>query len=385
MNAKEQITKSRAGLVLDLPFFGSLALRLAVKEDLNCESAWTDGVTLGYNPDFIQGLTLPETKGLLAHEVMHIAMMHNTRRGDRNQSRWNEAADYAINLILEDSGLTLPKARLLDREYADMAAEQIYGKIGKQEQEQESNNNKSRDDSGKGDDPGKTGEVRDYPGKDGKQATAADKAQAEQETKIAVTQAITQAKSMGRLPGGLSRLIDEIIEPIIDWREILRRFVSATAKNDYTWARPNRRHIAEGLYLPSLYSEDIGPIVVAVDTSGSVDQEMINQFSAEITAILEDFHADCTVIYCDSEIAGVEIFRNEDLPVILHPAGGGGTDFRPVFDYVDEHDIRPACLIYLTDMAGSFPVNEPDYPVLWGTIEAWSGAAAPWGETVRIK
>lgn len=371
MNAKEKITKARAGLILDLPFFGSLALRLRIKEDAECETAWTDGVSLGYNPDFINPLPLEQVKGLLAHEVMHCACAHNARRGNRNPKKWNIAGDFAINQILEDSKISLPSGRLLDPAFKNLSADEIYSKIP----------DSQNDDTGN--DPGKCGEIRDSKSKDGQNASQADLSQAEQDWKIAVTQAAQQAKAMGKLPDSLKRLVEDILKPSIDWKEVLRRFIDQTAKNDYTWQRPNRRYIHQGLYLPSLYSENLPPIVVAVDTSGSIDNDILNQFAAEITGILEDYHTSCTVIYCDSAIGNVEEFSSDDLPLKLNPVGGGGTDFRPPFKHIEENDINPSCLIYLTDMAGLFPESEPCYPVLWAKIEDYN-YQAPFGEEVKI-
>lgn len=374
MNAKEKITKARAGLILDMPFFGSLSLRLQVKEDETCKTAYTDGRILGFNPSFIDGLPLEQVKGLICHEVMHCACSHHTRRANRDAKKWNIAADYAINQILVDSNVSLPSGRLLDPTYKDMSADEIYSRLPKEEDQNDNPDN----------DPGNCGEIRDAQNDAGNPASQSEMNQSEQDWKIALTQANQQAKAMGKLPGGIARLVESLVEPIVDWREILRRFVDKIAKNDYSWSRPNRRFIGQGLYLPSLHSEQIGPIVVACDTSGSVDDEMINQFAAELTSILQDYKTECTVIYCDSAIQGIETFTQDDLPLKLNAKGGGGTNFNPPFEYIAENNIIPSCMIYLTDMAGRFPDNPPDYPVLWGMIEAWT-TEAPFGECVKIK
>lgn len=376
MTAAEKITKARAGLVLDLPFFGSLALRLKCKPDETCQTAWTDGQSIGYNPEFIDPLPLDQVKGLLAHEVMHLACSHHTRRGNRDPKKWNIAGDFAINQILEDSKIALPSGRLLDPAYRGMSTDEIYSKLPIP-QEQDGNDGKQ------GNDPGKCGEIRDAQGKNGQKPSEADLSQSEQDWKIAVTQAAQQAKAMGKLPDSLKRLVGEILKPAVDWKDVLRRFVDQSAKNDYSWSRPNRRFIGQGLYLPSLHSEELPPIVIAVDTSGSIDSDIINQFSAEITAILEDYKTSCTVIYCDSKIGHIETFASDDLPLKLNPVGGGGTDFRNVFTFLELHDKLPSCLVYLTDLAGTFPNQEPAYPVLWAKIGDYN-IKAPFGEEVKI-
>lgn len=375
---RDKISKARAGLILDQPFFGALALRLRVIEDPTCPTAWTDGQSMGYNPTFIEGLTLAETKGVVCHNVMHCALAHMSRRGNRDHRKWNIAGDLAINQIIEDAKMTLPKGRLLDPAYVGMSADEIYGKLPPPPEGGKEGEGDSRTS-----DPGACGEVRDAPGAAGQQPSPADLAQSAEDWKITVAQAAQAARQTGKLPAGLDRLVGEILAPKIDWREVLRRFVDRTARADYSWTPPNRRYIHQGIYLPSVRSEVLPPIVIVVDTSGSIQAAGINQFAAEMTAILEDYRTSATVIYCDAAIAHVEEFTSDDLPLRLTPKGGGGTDFRPPFAWVDERGLTPSCLIYLTDMeCSSFP-ETPDYPVLWAHVGN-GGTPAPFGEEVRL-
>jgi predicted metal-dependent peptidase len=157
--------------------------------------------------------------------------------------------------------------------------------------------------------------------------------------------------------------------------------VAATAPSDYRWTPPNRRYIGSGLYLPSVELRGLGEIVIAVDTSGSIGKHELEQFAAEISAISEETQPEAIhVVYCDAAVRCVQQFGPSE-PVRLEPKGGGGTDFRPAFDWVAENDFAPVCLIYLTDLCcDSFP-EAPEYPVLWVTD---SRSTAPFGETVRI-
>lgn len=379
----EKITKARAGLVLDQPFFGSLALRLKPKEDPTCTTAWTDGIELGFNSGFINSLTLEQVKGLLAHEVMHIACAHHARRGNRDPKKWNQAGDYAINDILTQSGFALPDNGLSGWG-TEHSADDIYAKLP---DPQDSGGQDPGQDSGQqsGNDPGGCGEVRDYPGQDGQSVSPADMAQAEQEAKIAAQQAAQQAKAMGTLPTSVERLVADLVQPRIDWREILRRFVEQSAKSDYSWTPPNRRFVHQGLYLPSLQSEELGDLAIVMDTSGSVSTPEITEFSSELTAILEKFNSQATVLYCDSKVAHVERFRQDDLPLELHPAGGGGTNFRPPFEWIEENaDQPPAALIYFTDLECSRYPDEPEYPVLW-VHTGGHGDEPPFGEVIELK
>jgi predicted metal-dependent peptidase len=380
MDTLKKFQKARAGLILDHPFFGSLALRQTLKEDPTCETAWTDGKTMGFNPDFIEKLTLAETKGLIAHEVMHVAAAHNSRRNGRNKSKWNKAGDYAINDMLIASGFVLPASGLVGFG-SEESADSIYSKLPDPEEKgggQGPAQNQSSD-------PGGSGEVRDAPGKDGQQASSSELAQAEADSKIAVAQAVAVAKSCGKLPAGMDRMLDDILNPKVPWREVLRRFIDQAARNDYTWTRPAARYLASGIYLPSLYSKEMNPIVIAVDTSGSIGAEEIGQFASEMNAIIEDTRVTATVIYCDAAVAGVEEFNVDNLPLVLHPAGGGGTSFIPPFEEAENRQIEPACLIYLTDgLCHRFP-PAPAYPVLWGLTGNLRAFNPPFGETIIIE
>ncbi|MCK4821935.1 hypothetical protein KA005_39590, partial [bacterium] len=164
----------------------------------------------------------------------------------------------------------------------------------------------------------------------------------------------------------------------------LQNYMGSFAKEDYTWMRPNRRFIGEDIYLPSLHSETLGEMVVAVDTSGSITREELEQFSSELNSILEGSKpSKVTVIYCDTRVAHTEEFTPEDFPVKLHKHGGGGTAFSPVFEHVNQHlEETPECLVYLTDMYCNDFGPEPHYPTLWVTTSDLT--EAPWGSVIKM-
>ena len=167
-----------------------------------------------------------------------------------------------------------------------------------------------------------------------------------------------------------------------DWRALLRDFVAARSPSDYRWSPPNRRYLAAGLYLPSVERRGLGTIVVAIDTSGSIGGAELEQFAGELSAIAEEAQPEMVhVIYCDSAVQSVQHFTAGE-SLRLKPKGGGGTDFRPVFEWVKDHGAEPACLIYLTDLCCSKYPEVPEYPVLWVTA---SRRTARFGETVRIE
>lgn len=386
--AMDKMIKARAGLVLDNPFFGSLALRIKMVSDVNCQTAWINGIELGFNPDFIISLSLDKTKGLIAHEIMHCAMNHHTRRNNREIREWNEACDYAINPILRDSHFALPDGALFDSQFKDKSAEEIFSILGqkKPDDKAENNDSKGSNQQGKGNGQGQGengkngqskgkndsfGEVRDCPTNEGESQAQANERQA-QDWKINTIQAAQNAKAQGsHVPDSIKRMVSEILEPKLDWKEILRRFIQETAKNDYTWQKPNRRYIHQGLYLPSLYSEELGEIILIVDTSGSINYKLLVQFSGELSSILETFtNIKITVIYVDTMVRGFEEFTNDDLPLSLNAKGGGGTSFVPGFTWIEQNEKEPVAVLYMTDGYCNRYPNEPDYPVLWiGTRE----------------
>jgi predicted metal-dependent peptidase len=178
------------------------------------------------------------------------------------------------------------------------------------------------------------------------------------------------------------RQIDEMLNPILPWYILLRDFVEKSAHNDYDWTRPSRRYIGRHILPPSLISEQLPEIVIAIDTSGSISQEQLSRFSKEASSVLSAYDNTIRVIYCDAKVKKEEVFTRADLPMKLKPIGGGGTNFKPVFEYVNKQNITPACLIYFTDLHGNFPGKEPEYPTMWLTPNEQT---APFGTTILFK
>jgi predicted metal-dependent peptidase len=394
-----RIQKSRTSLLLDHPFFGALLFRLGARPSSSIATMATDGVSLFYNPGFVDTLNAAELAGVLAHEVMHPALQHHTRRGDRDHTRWNMACDYAINPILLDAGLTLPKDVLIDNRFRGMSAERIYNVIEEDEQQGSAGQPESEPVSGSGgpedgslrsdaggaepsapSTPGGVGQVLDAP----EPETVDDPSIEEQvrEWQIAFEQAETVAKVAGKLTGGAVRAKEASQAAGVDWRELLRRTWSETIPADYSWMRPNRRHVWSGLYLPGVTSEGVGEIAIAVDCSGSVNARQLGLFEAEIRSILAGQRPRLVhVLYFDAAVQKVETYQAGQ-PVSLSPVGGGGTDFRPCFDWLDEQAIVPQTLVFLTDLCGTFPSDVPPYPVIWASTEA---RRVPFGQVVSIE
>jgi len=384
MTAKDKLIKARTVLVLDEPFFGALALRLILKEDPSCKTLWTDGSSLGFNPDFVESLSMDSLEGCVCHEIMHCVLAHHTRRDNREKGKWNVAADYTVNDIIRKD-FSLPEGHLFDPAFSGFSVEQVYSKLPAESKQDEKGSQAGDGVKGKGDsDPGGCGEIRDANSSAGnKVPSEADLTRSEAKWKVATAQAVQQAKAFGKLPAGLNRCVDEIINPKVGWHSILQQFMDTVVKSDYSWVHPNRRHIHAGIYLPSCRNLEMGTIVLAVDTSGSVSKRALEQVAAELSGILDVVKTDCHVVYCDSEIQNTEYFKSGDLILKLNAKGGGGTSFKPVFEWIEKEDIRPACLLYFTDLAGSFPEDEADYPVLWVTDRHFH-KSPPFGEVLEV-
>ncbi len=432
--ARKKLLKARTGLLLEHPFFGSLCLRMTPVPDPKCATAWTDGRTLAYNPAYVENLSDAHVQGLMAHTVMHPACQHHARRKNRDAHCWNIACDHAINWILLDAGIALPPGYLDNPMYHGRTADEIYadlrshggeesrpalsegegeaqgdldwdgpvGNMGEGDDPEDSSESGSGDAGGDGQiaegsagddpadsadeqhgDPGGSGEVRD--GHNDVEGGASDEGGSDEEWELALAQAAQQARDMGDLPGSLERLIKEVLNPELDWQELLERYICERARDDYSWTPPNKRFLHMNLILPSLSHRKLPEIVLAIDTSGSVTDTEMNQFGAELSGILETFDTTVHVAYCDSAMTGTQSFGRSDLPLELTPEGGGGTDYRPVFEWVEQEGMAPACLVYLTDMeCMHFPECEPEYPVLWARVGG-AGNPPPFGDMIDIR
>ncbi len=433
--AFRKIVRARSQLVLAHPFFGQLSLRMQPREDLACETAWADGRTLAYNPHYIRLLPEEKVRGLVGHVVLHTACGHHLRRKNRHPQWWNMACDYAINWMLLEAGFSLPEGYLDDPRLRGKSADDIYTRIfdgqsrnrspdrhrqaneqdgfepprpepddetgesggGAPQRTEELRKDLQRprppeapdartdrfEDKHQGQsDPGKTGEVRDAPLPEGS-ASGAEDNPSENEWRIALAQVVNQTKSMGDLPAGLSRLIHDLLHPKLDWRHLLGRFIQASARHDYAWMPPNRRYLHRGIFLPSMRSDDLPEMVVAVDTSGSITGAELDQFAAELSAILETSALTVHLLYCDTRVARAETIGRQDLPLALRPVGGGGTDYRPAFEWVAEQGILPRCMVYLTDLECTRYPSEPGYPVLW-IHTVGMPVHPPFGEAIHL-
>ena len=374
-----RIAGARARLLLKTPFWGHLVMHLESKDasDLQFGTMATDGTHLFYDS---KGAMLDwdddQLMGAIVHESGHCGFGHLWRRGDRDPMLWNMATDYAINGMLDQEGFVLPPNILLDAQYSGMSAEKIYSML-LQQPSPSGQNGKPLDDPTMWENAcsGKEGEGE-------KDENGNWVGHSEQYWKEKVVQAAHAAKMQGKLPAHLASVIDGLLEPKLNWKDLLQEYVSSTVKNDYRLMPPNKRFMYLPLYMPRLHGEHV-EIVAAIDTSGSVSDDLARQFMSEIKSIAEQFES-YTIHYfqCDAQIQMYKELTLEDeydWPMEMH--GRGGTSFIPVFEEVDKMELSPPILVYLTDLMGSFP-DSPDYPVLWVSSEE---GQAPFGTTIVIE
>ncbi|KAB2699360.1 hypothetical protein F9K79_09710 [Ochrobactrum sp. Kaboul] len=381
MKTEDKILAAQTALLWDHPFFGVLMLQLKkvqVDDPKKVDTMATDGRHLYYHPPFVDELKKDELVFVLAHEVMHNALEHHIRRQSRKPGRWNDACDYAINGDLVECKVgKMPERGLLEARFTGLSAEEIYRIL-----DDENNGDDSAEGQG---DTGGCGGTMDGCAQHDEAAKA--ELRAEMQTQIRQAAMTAKAAQAGKLPAGVQRIIDELLMPKVDWRAVLRRFIDESSTRDFSWAKPNRRLLPLGLVTPGTIADGVSHIVIAVDTSGSIDDEILRDFAAEINGAFGEGAVDrLTVIYADATVNHVEEFETGD-ELRLHPAGGGGTAFSDTFRLINAEYPDAKATIYLTDLyVGDFG-DEPPHPVLWGVYgrnRDFGSLSVPFGEAINI-
>ena len=391
----------RTRLLLDQPFFGALAMHLNLVEDVNIATAGVNNVELRYNPKFVGSLSQSLQRTLFAHEISHVALMHLWRIGGRDMARWNEACDYVINLMLKDAGFEAIPNWLYNTAYAGMSAEQVYALLqNKQNSKKQGGKTSqqgqpSQDNGGQGDQPSKgagdpsTGSFgapvaspASASGEGEGQGVPQEAVGSESHWQNIVEQARRVASAAGTMPGSASKEIAAAREPKVDWRQETKDFLVRNAPSDYCWAHPNRRYVSQDIYLPGVRKENVGPLVVVVDSSASTIP-FLQMFADELSGVVAEVQPEKVyVLYVDTRVANVDEFDAGD-NVVLNIRGFGGTYFQPAFQWVEDQQIQPVGLIYLTDLDCADKPQDPGYPVLWGVPE-FCNKAMEFGQVIPI-
>ena len=413
-------------------YFGHLALRLPIIVDPSRENIGTDGTHLFYNPEWVLEHTSDEIKLRLADCVLGCSLKHHTRRGERDYKKWQHAHAQVTLPLLRGCGLTDDPGGL------DMSIERAYDQIpdlpgdgggGDGQQQQQGGGGAApqagqqppqpQDGQGGGDGQGEqpdapqgqqgggqgqgqpdgqqeqpsyaapgSGEMMDAPmPEDPTQREAARKEQ-EQEWDQAGKQAVAMAKAEGRSPDAIADILERAHRGEQPWEDILRDFMVANAKHDYTWTKPNRRFVGMGLHLPSLHSQDgMPPMGFIQDVSGSMDKEARDLCWGEVFHAAQEVEPEkIVVLACNTHVTSADEFDMHDLPEELETRVGGGTRYAPAFAYMSEHFDKLACVVYLTDGHCTDFGPEPDYPVMWA-LEPQHNAnfRPPFGEVIKLE
>ena len=357
----KRVIRAKIKLMLERPFWGSLIVRLELKE-WDGDTFATEGKHI-FVPKDIQNYTQPDLEAILAHETAHCALLHCFRIGKRNPLKWNIAADYADNLLITKDSFVLPKGSLLDKKFEGMNTEKIFLLLPDPITIKIPIDVLS---------PG-SGKGKDKDGKNGNSAKGeieisgygVSSKELEQEWKEAVANAVQVAKSRGSLPGGFEEYISDYLFPKISWQEILYKYLQvAKGQNDFTSYPFDRRHIWRDIYLPSM-NGDMIELCLAVDTSGSISKEDLTRYISEVRGLCSIFGSYIIHFWmCDAAIHGEDYIITEDSDVPRMMIGRGGTSFVPVFKRIEELELEELPVIYFTDLDGEFPKTKRN-DVFW--------------------
>ena len=385
---KDRLTKARVKMLLKHPFWGNLATRLKLVEVNDwLSTAATDGRHFYYNKDFIDSLDDDELVFLFGHEVGHCIYDHMGRRGDREPQVWNMAGDYVINdmLIQNNVGKKITKVPILwDHKYRDMTTEEIYDQLMKNAVKIQATLDMHMDGSGEdGDEDGK--------GSDGKSKKSGIKIDAEtakkirDEVKEAVLQS-AQAAGAGNVPSGIRRLIQQFTAPKMRWQDLLRIQLESSLKNNYSFMRPSRKAWHTGAVLPGMLPAEHLDVVIAIDTSGSITEDMVRDFLSEVQGMMEMYTTFSILVFTfDTEVYNPVTFSDDygDDLASYDVQGGGGTDFDVCYQYMKDNDINPKQFIMFTDGYPFGSWGDPDYCDSLFVVHGNDTIEAPFGVTAH--
>ena len=404
-NTLKRIDHATTVMVLDQPFFAALAMSLKPVESEDRPTFSTDGKHLFVNPKFAKKLSDAELVTVLCHEVLHPALGHLWRMTPLSHPDNNcrqKAADYEVNEMLDDANQharnratpfpftgVLSKGICRDARFKGMGAEKIYTTLLAEKQDGDGGGQPGY---GDGEDDGNGHpQPGDKPGKDGDGKTpsmgefesppgnTSEQKKSQQDWQQRVIQAVQACKNKGDIPGQIRQMVEKLTKTVVDWKAVLREFCRR-AKDDYSFSVPNRRYSDSEFIMPSLHSEKLGKLVFAIDTSGSIGGTLLSEFIGQAQLVLDELLPESVeIVCCDTEITS----RREYTPgeTIENDApGGGGTDFRPVFNTLPDDAIA---VVFLTDMYGTFPKSAPEVPTLW--VSYGGKEEPPFGTLVPVE
>ncbi|MFY9141973.1 DUF2201 family putative metallopeptidase [Sulfuricurvum sp.] len=380
MSHEELLLRAKSLLTVKYPYFGMLASRLKHEPSDVLSGYASNGVRFIYNPEFLERRSVEEVMFILTNAVMHHVLSHQQRKLNRRGKLWQLSTDYAINNLLAKNGLVIPQGANYNKDYEGMYAEEIYDAL------KEEFFGDSGDAFGESGDTPPENAMMEQEGDDQQSFSNIDGIAEELDTSdelqwqyaASIAQEVAQKK--GSMPLGLERLGKKVKPSDVDWRFELYNAVNRHMRNNYAFMPPNKKHIHRGIALPSLTSDTLS-LCVAIDTSGSIDDQLLGAFMEEFKIIMQNFPSvKIELIIADAKVHAHHTFQGGER-MDFRLKGGGGTDYRPTFDYVEANLPMTTMLLYFTDGEGSYPRIPPNYEVLWALSRK---AKVPFGRGLVI-
>ena len=390
----DKLTTARVGLLLKAPFFGNMATRMRLIDASEwCPTAATNGRDFYYNKKFVEKLSVKKLEFLFGHEICHAVFDHFGRVGSRDKQLSNIAQDFAVNQILVDEriGEKITEVKICyDPKYRGLAWEEIYDilyeqaekipmdQLMKQLGDLLDEHLKEEEGAGAGDKDG------DKEGNGRPRISKEDLQRIKDEVKEAMIQSAAAAGA-GKTPAGIMRMIKDMTEPKINWRQLIRQEIQSIIRNDYSFQRPNRKSMHSGAILPGLKEDTTIDVAIAIDMSGSIGTEDASTFLSEVKSIMDQYEDFNIHLWCfDTEIYNYQKISQDNSHELLEyePQGGGGTDFDINFQFMLDEGIDAKKFIMFTDgyPCGSWgPEDQVDTIFI---VKGNTSAEAPFGQTV---
>ena len=380
MNYSDKISQAKARLLVNYPYFGTLASKIELILNDDIEAFKSDGVKLEFREEYINELELEEIEFILANGAMHQTLAHDMRKNNRSGWLWQMATDMAINDMLVQNGLRLPYGAQYRKRFEGMYAEEIYAELKADILREEDNLEYEADD---------TDDVEKKSDKTQQEEEKTQQSKEELQEEILQEQLLAEEAisllekefNNGEVPLSIERFFRLDFKGKIDWRDELKSALDRYFRDDYTLLPPSKKLLYAGIYLPSSISQTFR-LVIVVDSSGSIEEELLNEFLSEVSflmSLVQNYQIE--LIVCDDKVHSHDTFyTGEVLSVSLK--GNGGTDFRAAFKYVDEKIDDVKLLLYFTDLDGKFPKERPNYEVKWVTPKE---REIPFGELLVLE
>ena len=387
----EKLTTARVGLLLKAPFFGNMATRMRLIDASDwCPTAATNGRDFMYNKKFIEKLSVKKLEFLFGHEICHCVFDHFGRVGSRDRQLANIAQDFAVNQILVDEriGEKITEVKICyDPKYRGMAWEEIYDDLYEKAEKIPMDqllkqlgdllDEHIKEGDGQGGEGDKEGKGR--PG-----MTKEEAQRIKDEIKEAMIQSAAAAGA-GKTPAGIMRMIKDMTEPKINWRDLVRQEIQSIVRNDYSFSRPNRKSWHSGAVLPGLKEATTIDVAIAIDMSGSIGTEDASVFLSEVKGIMDQYEDFKVNLWCfDTEIYNHQEISHDNSEELLdyEPQGGGGTDFEVNFQFMQDNGIQPKKFIMFTDGYPCGSWGPEDFCDTIFIVKGNTSAEAPFGQTV---